>query len=193
MQILDERHCIIKTREVIDYLHQLVLAEPAITSVVAEVAPNPQRWGSSALHFSARHRSSGESVLLKVNVPRDQLWWTRNLAQYYPELQPSVFATGELVGDERLGWIIWEQVHTGLHPGWQGHEFDLLLEAGVRFQVASRTLAYSAQAAGVLNELRVEDLGALIEQGVRRGAPGPAERVLQRLFEHWAWVQDVCE
>ena len=45
-------------------------------------------------------------------------------------------------------------------PGWRGREFDLLLEAGVKFQIAARTLADAAQAAGVLHELRVGDLAA---------------------------------
>jgi hypothetical protein len=193
MQLLDASNCVIKTREVIEHLHRLVLADPAITSVVSEVEPDPQQWGQSALHFSARRIGSGEPVLLKVNVARDQLWWTRNLAQVYPELLPQVFATGEHVGDAQLGWVLWERVQGGLYPGWQGREFDMLLEAGVKFQAASRTLAHSAQAAGVLSELRVEDFAGRLEQGVRRAAPGPADRVLERVFEDWAWVNDVCE
>ncbi len=88
---------------------------------------------------------------------------------------------------------LWERVPGGLYPGWQGREFDMLLEAGVKFQVASRTLADSAQAAGALNELRVEQLAEHIEQGVRRAAPGPAGRVLDRVFDDWAWVRGVCE
>ncbi len=39
MQLLDERNCVIKTLEVIQHLHRLVLADPAITSVVSEVSP----------------------------------------------------------------------------------------------------------------------------------------------------------
>jgi hypothetical protein len=193
MQFLDERGCIIKTSDVVEHLHHLVIEEPAITSVASEIEPDPQPWGQSGLHFSARLIGSGEPALLKLNVGRDQLWWTRSLAQAYPELLPGVFATGERVGGESLGWILWERVRSGLHPGWAGREFDLILEAGVNFQVASRTLASSAQAAGVLAELRVEDLAERLEQGVRRGAPGPAAHVLRRVFEHWAWITDICE
>jgi hypothetical protein len=193
MEFLDQSGCIIKTPKVIERLYGLVLAEPTIMSIVSEVAPDPQPWGQSALHFSARLIGSGEPALLKVNVARDQLWWTESLAQQHPELLPRVFATGEGVGGASLGWIIWERIRNGLHPGWAGHEFDMILEAGVRFQVAARALASSAQAAGALAELRVEDLAAQIEQGVRRAAPGPAKRVLQRVFEHWAWVNDICE
>jgi hypothetical protein len=193
MQFLDDRGCVVKTREVVEHLHHLVLSEPAITSVALEIEPAPQPWGQSALHFSVRLIGSGEPALLKVNVARDQLWWTRSLAQAYPELLPRVFTAGEHVGGESLGWILWERVRNGLHPGWAGREFDMILEAGVKFQVASRTLASSAQAAGVLAELRVEDLAERLEQGVRRAAPGPADRVLQRVFEHWAWVNDICE
>ena len=193
MQILDESGRVVKTREVMEHLHRLVLSEPAIISVVSEIELDPQPWGRSALHFSARLIASGEPTLLKVNVARDQLWWTRSLAQEYPELIPSVFAAGERVDGERLGWILWERVRGGLHPGWEGREFEMILEAGVRFQVASRKLAHSAQAAGVLDELQVENLAERLEQGVCRAAPGPAEKVLGRVFEHWAWIKDICE
>jgi len=193
MQILDERGCVVKTRDVVEHLYHLVLAEPAITSIAAEIAPDPQPWGQSALHFSVRLIGSGEPALLKLNVGRDQLWWTRSLTQAYPELLPCVFATGEHVGGASLGWVLWERVRSGLHPGWAGREFAMLLEAGVNFQVASRTLASSAQAAGVLHELRVEDLAERLEQGVRRGAPGPAEHVLRRVFEDWASIKENCE
>src|SRR5262245_64015712 len=91
MEFLDERGCIIKTHDVVERLHHLVLAEPAITSIASEIAPDPQPWGQSALHFSVRLISSGEPALLKLNVPRDQLWWTRSLAQDYPALLPRVF------------------------------------------------------------------------------------------------------
>jgi hypothetical protein len=192
MLLLDASNRIIQTREVINHLHRRVLAECAITDVVSEIEPDPQLWGSSALHFSARHISSGEPALLKVNVPADQLWWTRHLAQAHPTLLPRVYATGELAG-ESLGWILWERVDGGLHPGWHGREFDMLLEAGVTFQVASRTHVHAAQTAGVVHTLRVEDLAERLEQGVRRAAPGPAEQVLGRVFADWEWVTDVCE
>jgi hypothetical protein len=193
MRFLDERGCVIKTREVVERLYQLVLAEPAIGRVASEITPDPQPWGQSGLHFSARLIGSGAPALLKINVARDQLWWTRSLAHAFPDLLPRVFAAGEQVGGENLGWILWEPIRSGLHPGWAGREFDMILEAGVQFQVASRTLAADAQAAGVLNELRVEDLAEQIEQGVRRAAPGPADRVLRRVAADWAWVNDICE
>lgn len=193
MQLLDQSNCVIKTRAVIEHLHRLVLCEPAIANVVFDLAPDPQPWGSSALHFSARTMGSGAEALIKINVPRDQLWWTRSLAHSHPQLLPHVVAAGESIGGEQLGWVIWERVAEGLHPGWQGREFDMLLEAGVKFQVAARALADAAQAAGVLHQLRAEDLAERIEQGVRRAAPGPASRVLERVFEDWAWVTSVCE
>ena len=193
MQLLDESGRVVRTRDVMEHLHRLVLSEPAIISIVSEIELDPQPWGRSALHFSARLVASGEPTLLKVNVARDQLWWTRSLAQEYPELIPYVFAAGERVDGQSLGWILWERVRGGLHPGWEGREFEMILEAGVRFQVASRKLAHRAQAAGALNELQVVDLAERLEQGVRRGAPAPAEKVLRRIYEHWAWVKDICE
>lgn len=193
VQLLDDSNRIIRSNDALAYLVRLVLTESAITSHVTDLAPDPQPWGASALHFSARLTASGQPVLLKVNVADEQLWWTRALAASFPEQLPQVFAMGDHLCDERLGWVLWERVRGGLHPGWQGREFDLLLDAGVRFQLAARTLADSAQAAGAIDELDERQLAELLEQGVRRGAPGPASRVLDRLSAHWAWVTATCE
>ena len=149
------------------------MAEPALAAAVTGLQPSPQERGSCALHFAGRLRASGETVLVKVNVAPGQLWWTPALARDFPALIPHVYAAGEQVGGETPGWVVWEIVENGLHPGWQGREFDMLLEAGVAFQRAARTLAPAAQAAGVLGELRVTDLAAGLERGVRRGAPRP--------------------
>jgi hypothetical protein len=193
MQLLDASNLIIKSPEVIAHIHHLVLAEPAITSVASDIHPEPQLWGQSALHFAARHSNSGAPLLLKVNVPPDQLWWTRQLADNHPQLLPHVFASGDHLGQTRLGWIVWERVRGGLHPGWQGREFDMILDAGVEFQLAARELAPAAQAAQVVAELCVDNLVERLEHGVRRAAPFPAKQVLARVFEDWRWVTDVCE
>jgi hypothetical protein len=108
-------------------------------------------------------------------------------------LQPIVYATGERIGELPLGWVLWERVRTGLHPGWGGREFEMLLEAGVRFQLAARPLAQAAHAVDALAELRLEDLAKQLEAGIAQAAPGPATRVLDRLAEDWAWVNQVCE
>lgn len=192
MHVLDAHKNIIQTSDVIDYLYRRVLAEPAIAQVAADLTPDPQSWGSSGLHFSARHPSSGAPMLLKLNVPADQLWWTKQLAQTQPTLLPHVYAAGELA-NEGLGWVLWERIAGGLHPGWHGREFDMLLDAGVSFQIATRNLAQLAEAAGVLHTLQVSDLAERLEQGINRAAPGPARQVLRRLSADWAWVSDTCE
>jgi hypothetical protein len=193
MQLIDASNRLIKTPEVIDFIFHLVRADSTLATLISEIHPEPQPWGQSALHFSAHLIHSGHPVLLKVNVPFDQLWWTRQLAHSHPHLLPHLFASGDQLGETPLGWLLWERVRGGLHPGWLGREFDLILDAGVAFQLAARALAPAAQAAGALAQLRVEDLAERLEQGVRRGAPGPAARVLARVFEHWNWVTEVCE
>jgi hypothetical protein len=182
-----------KSPEEIVYLHGLVLAEPAITDVAKDITPSPQQWGQSGFHFAAHHRVSAEPLLLKINVSPKQLWWTEQLARVEPELLPHVYATGVLPDTEPLGWVLWERIPNGLHPGWQGREFDMLLEAGVRFQLAAYTLAEAATAAATLDTLQVEQLRAGLERGIQQGAPGPAAQVHARVFDDWAWVHQVCE
>jgi hypothetical protein len=193
MQLLDTRGCVIRTSEVAEHLKRLVLTEPGITGVAGQIELDAQQWGQSGLHFSARHHTSGRSLLLKVNVPHDQLWWTRRLAQQHPEQLPHVYASGERLGDETIGWVLWERVAGGLHPGWHGHEFTMLLAAGVQFQLLARQHASDAAQAGALHELRVANLAKRLQAGIDRAAPGPAAVLLQRLQQDWAWVMAVCE
>jgi len=193
MPIRDAQGHLRITWETIDELLEMVQTDGVLGNLVTELAPEPALWGVSTLHFSARHQPSDAPVLLKLNVAGDQVWWTRMLARAAPAFVPQVYAVGERLGDEPLGWVLWERVPGGLHPGWNGREFAVLLEAGVQFQRATRTLAAAAQAAGVLNELRVDELAARLEQGIQRGVPGPAARVLRRLDADWAWVTAVCE
>ena len=192
MRIFDEAGRILATPGVIAYLHERVQAEPAIMAVATDLQPEPQQWGSTSLHFAARHHDSGQAVLLKLNVPPDQLWWTRTLASINSGCIPRVYGSGHLASDE-VGWVLWERIEGGLHPGWLGREFDMLLEAGVAFQIASRALGQAAEQAGILHTLQIDDLAAAIEAGVRRAAPGPAAEVLRRLPGDWDWIHSVCE
>jgi hypothetical protein len=193
MYLLDTRGCIIRTPQVARYLEHLVLAEEGITSVASQIELDAQQWGQSGLHFSALHEATGVPLLLKVNVARDQLWWTRLLAQHHPEQIPHIYASGERLGNETIGSVLWERVAGGLHPGWHGREFTMLLEAGVQFQLLARQHAADAAAAGVLHELRLTDLVRRLEAGIERAAPGPGATLLRRLEEDWAWVSAVCE
>jgi hypothetical protein len=193
MQIHDAQGRIIRTPEVTQHLHRLVLADPVIASLAEAIEPDPQIWGSSGMHFAARLVGSGEPALLKLNVPHDQRWWSAALGGAQPDLIPRIAGVGERVGDAPIGWLLSERVRNGLHPGWEGREFDMLLEAAIRFQIAARGLAARARAAGAVSELRLDDLAAAIDRGVRSGAPGPADIVQARLTEHWAWVERICE
>jgi hypothetical protein len=193
LQLLDTLGGVIRTPEVAAHLHRLVLAEPGITSVADQIEIDAQQWGQSGLHFRALHHTSGVPLLLKVNVARDQLWWTRRLAHQHPEQIPNVYASGERLGDEPIGWVLWERVAGGLHPGWHGREFAMLLEAGVQFQLLARQHAAEAADAGALGELRIEDLAKRLQAGMERAAPEPAAALLRRLEDDWAWVSAVCE
>ncbi|MBK8797142.1 MAG: hypothetical protein IPM07_12705 [Anaerolineales bacterium] len=193
MKIFDENGKILLTPASIAYIHQLLLAEPAITGIANMTRPEIQEWGSTALHFAATAIETGESLLVKVNVPQDQLWWTRELTKNCPELLPHVYATGTQLAGIPLGWTVWERVFSGLNPGWQGREFEMLLEADVKFQQAAKCLEQSAREAGVLHELNIEEVSRDLERGMSRRPPGPAARVIERLGQDWHWVTTVCE
>lgn len=193
MKIFDENGKILLTPEVIEYIHHLLLTEPAVTSIANITRPEIQEWGSTALHFAASAIETGEPLIVKINVPEDQLWWTHEFTRICPELLPRVYATGTQLSGVPLGWIVWERISGGLNPSWQGREFDMLLEADVKLQRAARSLEQTARKAGVLRELSVEEVTRDLERGMSRRPPGPAARVLERLPQDWHWVTSVSE
>jgi hypothetical protein len=140
--------------------------------------------------YPAHGRADGQPVLLKLGVGVEERHWMRVLALHAPDLVPTLFASGDRLGRApalALGWLVLERLPSGLHPGWRGEEFTMLLEAGVRFQAIARRLPPGP--------VRVVDEAAVrrgLERGLALRPPGPAERLLGRFAADWAWVAAVC-
>lgn len=176
--------------EVLARLDRLVGADAAISEPIADLRRDEQRWSGTGLHYAGTWRTTGQAVLLKLGVGPEELHWMRILAVQAPDLVSTLFASGERLGPPpalELGWMASERLPSGLHPGWQGQEFAMLLEAGVRFQQVARLLPPGPT--------RTVDQVAVrrgLEQGMARRAPCPVGRVLQRFDTDWAWVVRVC-
>lgn len=172
--------------EAVAVIRRRARAEPALADL-ADLADFPAEWGSSGLHFAGRWTPSGAEVILKVGVSRAQRWWTEAIAQGDPGLAPMLFASGSRLGGVDLGWILTERLPGGLHPGWGGLEFGMLLAAGARFQrFAGRhpTGPHSVTAAA--------EVAGWIRSAMARGAPGPVAALLDNLDRDWAFVRAVC-
>jgi hypothetical protein len=172
-------------------IEHLVQTDAYINGRLADVHMDDQRWGATGLHFSGVWRESGAAVLLKLGVGVNELFWMRWLTSQASGLVPTLFASGERLGPppgHELSWIVTERVPFGpLGPPWQGDEFEMLLEAGVRFQKAARRAP-----SGHFREVDRAEVRHRLEQGLGHDPPGPAGQVLSRLDHDWEWVVKVC-
>ena len=177
--------------EILAAIDRLVSVDEEIAGRVVDLRRDEQAWGSAGLHYTGTWRATGAPVLLKLNVGADELFWVRWLAAHAPDLVPVLYASGERLGTQPalpLRWTISERVaYSMLGPDWEGHEFDMLLEAGVRFALAARSAP--AGHAGLVTE---ETVRGWLARGLAANPPGPAARLLDRLAEDWAWVIAVC-
>ncbi|GAB3747367.1 aminoglycoside phosphotransferase/kinase family protein [Microlunatus parietis] len=172
--------------EAVALVHHRARAEPALRGL-ADLEFFGAEWGSSGLHFAGKWRASGADVILKVGVSPAQRWWTETIAKEDPSLAPMLFASGSRLGDIDLGWILAERLPGGLHPGWCGLEFGMLMAAGARFHRLARN-----HPTGPHSVVTVDDVAGWIRSAMVRGAPGPAASMLDRLDQDWTFVCDVC-
>lgn len=172
--------------EAVAFIHHQARAEAALRGL-ADLAVFGAEWGSSGLHFAGTWTASGTDVLLKVGVSPSQRWWTEAIAKEDPGLAPKLFASGSQLGDAELGWILSERLPGGLHSGWNGLEFGMLMAAGARFQRFARR-----HPTGPHSVTTADDVASWIRSAIARRAPGPAASLLEKLDHDWRTVCEVC-
>ncbi len=119
-----------------------------------------QRGG--AVTGYATYRDDGgvdRPVVVKMPVPPCELQWMSAL-QDAPDVVPTLFAGGEMLGGYDMAWLVMERLPFGpLGSAWDGQEFELLIGAIGRFyQAASRfpinTERYHRDWDGIFNQAR---------------------------------------
>lgn len=166
-------------------VHDLVRAEPALAPFAGS-GLRSMPWGSGSVHVTGTWSDADVEVVVKVGASPAQVAWTGELAHVEPTLVPRVFAGGNRLAGTDLGWLVLERLPHGLDGGWGGAEFEVLADAGVRFQRAARDVRL---AAGDLTRDQVRDWVLLARD---RGAPGPVDALLSRLDDDWGFVAEVC-
>jgi Ser/Thr protein kinase RdoA (MazF antagonist) len=175
-----------RTDEVIQHLTALLISETSQT--LTDIQPALQEWGIQAIHFTARLLDTASPVIVKVGVSPAELFYVRQLGRREPELVPAVYASGERLGEIDICWAAFEFIPYGpFGPLWQGHEFDLMIEAGVKFQ----RLAQEIEPPDLARQTS-EAFRRALDRGAERKAPGPVDRVLKAFDPQWDWLAGTC-
>jgi hypothetical protein len=167
---------------------------PSIANALEGITPVSQEWSASgAIHFRAVHRATQTPVLLKAGVSQNEMFWTEQISRCAPHLVPILFLSGCQLDGLDLSWKVVEVAQGGvLGPQWGGREFEMLLEAGVELQRVA--LDIHPQPDRIQLDTRTRDvvrcwlLNALPHQ-----PPGPAQALVDRLDEHYGWIETNCE
>lgn len=172
--------------ETVAFIQDQVRAEPALQGLT-DLAVFGAEWGTSGLHFAGKWTGSDADVVLKVGVSESQRWWIETIAKDEPSLAPMLFASGGRLSDTELGWILTERLPGGLHPGWNGLQFGMLMAAGARFQRFARKHPNGPHYATT-----ADHVASWIRSAIARDAPGPAASLLEKLDQDWKFVCDAC-
>src|SRR5690606_9753821 len=99
-----------------------------------------QRGGALTGYVTIEVDDGPRQAVVKLPVPPRERHWLSRL-QDSPDVAPQLYAHGERLNGYDLAWVVMERLpHGPLGASWDGHEFDLLIDAAVRFYAASATV-----------------------------------------------------
>ncbi len=159
-----------------------------ITSIVSDIELFVQEYGLRAVHLRGLHRETGLVVIIKVGTSARENFWCTELHRLCPNLVPRVCASGSRLGEVDVHWLASEAIPYGpLGNSWNGREFELMLDAGVRFYQQAKRINDPA-----LDVTTKAGVSAWFEGAVRRRCPGPVDALLSRLDDHWVFILAKC-
>lgn len=159
-----------------------------ITSIASDVELFVQEYGLRAVHLRGLHRETGLVVIIKVGTSARENFWCRELNRRAPDLVPKVYAAGSCLGEIDVHWLASEAIPYGpLGNSWNGREFELMLDAGVRFYQHAKRIEDPT-----LDVTTRDEVSGWLEGAIRQRCPGPVDVLLSRLDDHWEFILAKC-
>ncbi len=96
--------------------------EHELGAQIASIVIAEQEWrASDGLHMTGTWRATEMPVLIKLGINMNQLYWTQQMAAIAPDLVPLLYASGDHLGSQKIGWTVMERIaFSSLGPDWQG-------------------------------------------------------------------------
>lgn len=147
-----------------------------------------QEYGLIAVHLRGFHRETGRRVIVKVGTSKRENYWSERLCSTAPGLAPKVYASGSRLGAIDVHWLASEAIPFGpLGDAWNGKEFELMLDAGIRFYRAAKSIEYPN-----LRETTLGDVVGWLQGALKRGCPGPVSQLYQSVDRNWSFTLEKC-
>ena len=117
---------------------------------------------------------------MKDGTSARENFWCRELHRHCPDLVPRVYAAGARLGDIDVHWLASEAIPYGpLGDSWNGREFELMLDAGIRFYQQAKLIDDPT-----LDVTTLDEVSGWLEGAIRQRFPGPVDTILSRLDDH---------
>lgn len=170
----------------VDDVQRAVVQTDSLVGSLADLRPEP--WSDPIRHFVGRWLPTGAEVVLKVGLDESERAWTEALWEERTGLVPELFASGPKLAGADVEWIVHEKMPWTLSHRWpDGADIDMLIDTGVRFELAAHKI--DLPVAWSFSEPRMRQS---IESAIAAGAPGIATTLLDSLGDDWAWLLSTC-
>lgn len=188
MNLFDDGNNVSRSAEVLAAILDAVNQTAELTSLASDIELFVQEWGISAVHLRGVHRESGLVVIFKVGTSECENRWSSDLHRLSPGLVPRIYAVGSRLGKLQIHWLAMEAIPFGpIGNAWEGREFELLLDAGIRFySVASKIQDRT------LGETNLAEVTHWLRRSLSRGTPGPVDRLIGKVDVHWEYLLGKC-
>ena len=147
-----------------------------------------QEYGLIAVHLRGIHRETGGRIFVKVGTSICENYWSDRLCSTAPDLVPNVYASGSRLGGIEVHWLATEAIPFGpLGNSWNGKEFELMLDAGIHFYRAAKSIKHPN-----LSEINLSDVVGWLQGALKLGCPGPVDQLYQIADRHWSFIIEKC-
>ncbi len=188
MDIFEGGRIVSRSRKVLDGILKAANQTEEITAIASDIEIFLQEYGMAAVHLRGRHRQTELVVIIKVGTSECENFWSSELHRLMPELVPKIYATGSRLGRINVHWLASEAIPFGpLGNSWNGKEFELLLDAGVRFYQAAKNIKKS-----ILNETTLTEVTRWLQRSLAKKPPGPVDKLISKVDSHWGFLLEKC-
>lgn len=188
MNIFESSSRVSRSKEALAAIKEAATLTDEINSLASDLELFVQEYGLISVHLRGLHRETGDRVIVKVGTSICENYWSERLYLAAPDLVPRVYASGTRLGKIDVHWLALEAIPFGpLGDAWNGKEFELMLDAGVRFYRAAKSIEYPN-----LREITLSDVVGWLRGALQRDCPGPVGQLYKRVDRHWSLVLEKC-
>lgn len=174
--------------ESLDLLTSLLNVHPKLKGQLKDLTPRTE-LSNNTLFFSGRWKETGTPVLIKAGCTEMDYFWANawmNMGTT-STVAPSIFATGDTLGDEIVRWFVMEYIPYSLQTPLSNSAWDVVADTVTEYQTVISHVPNSKTF-----PLNATEFHTFLQWGIDGGAPNEAQKLEERLDRDWDWMEKTC-